>query len=150
MRPEQQLETGVSLNPSRSIFPRDTNIQALGINCRGSIQCGDCSNIGRIASLVYHIADDAQYGNNQQIACSGCFWWQSTFALCIFPQNIGDRKISGKLIKDKLGALIAHNCYTCGSIPTEDNVPDNNVNNGELTVNYVLNGCNAAYKDKIC
>lgn len=39
---------------------------------------------------------------------------------------------------DQLQGLLDHGCTVCGSIPTNDG---NNVDDGELTVNYVSDPC---------
>jgi hypothetical protein len=46
--------------------------------------------------------------------------------------------MTAKEAKALLGRLIGHKCKKCGSIPV---YPGNNVDNGELTVNYVKRTC---------
>lgn len=53
--------------------------------------------------------------------------------VCVFPQNGG---VSLKQARTLMDGLLQHGCTTCGSNPTQ---PGNNVDSGELTVNYVAN-----------
>ncbi|KAL7809321.1 killer toxin Kp4/SMK [Trichoderma aethiopicum] len=108
----------------------------LGINCRGSSTCG----VGGVANLpAGHIDDlkdaiagqgDGVWGNGQQIGCVP----HVTGRLCAFYQNVGDRTFTTQQTLTYLDWLMDHGCTVCGSVPTDDG---NNVDNGELTVNYV-------------
>ncbi|EGR50067.1 uncharacterized protein TRIREDRAFT_3043 [Trichoderma reesei QM6a] len=108
----------------------------LGINCRGSSTCG----VGGVANLpAGHIDDlkdviagqgDGVWGNGQQIGCVA----HVTGRLCAFYQNVGDRTFTTQQTLMYLDWLTDHGCTVCGSVPTDDG---NNVDNGELTVNYV-------------
>lgn len=53
--------------------------------------------------------------------------------VCVFPQKGG---VTLKQARTLMDGLLQHGCTTCGSNPTQ---PGNNVNSGELTVNYVAN-----------
>ncbi|KAI0204136.1 killer toxin, Kp4/SMK-like protein, core [Astrocystis sublimbata] len=102
---------------------------ALGINCRGSGGCSSCPahTLSEINTKVQGISNGNVFGNGQHIACSG--------HCCAFLQNISGTKNGGQ-IKGYVQQLLSHGCGKCGSVPTE---PGNNVNTGQLTVNYVSN-----------
>ncbi|KAI1076595.1 killer toxin, Kp4/SMK-like protein, core [Whalleya microplaca] len=105
-----------------------TEVAALGINCRGS---GNCSTacirhaLSEINTGVQYLPDGNNYPNGQHIACTG--------NCCAYLQNIAGTK-TGRQVKTYVQSLLAHGCDRCGSVPTEDG---NNVNTGELTVNWV-------------
>ncbi|KAL6859421.1 killer toxin [Trichoderma novae-zelandiae] len=108
----------------------------LGINCNGSSTCG----VGGIANTpAGHIDDlkdaiagagDGVWSNGQQIGCVP----HATGRLCAFYQNVGDRTFTTQQTLMYLDWLTDHGCTVCGSVPTDDG---NNVDNGELTVNFV-------------
>ncbi|PTB53232.1 hypothetical protein M431DRAFT_88951 [Trichoderma harzianum CBS 226.95] len=110
--------------------------RSLGINCRGSSSCG----VGGIAGSPHGTLEDVRnavasgpdgsWGNGQQVACVGL----ATGRLCAFYQNIGNRQFSKSQTVTFLDQLMDHGCRVCGSIPTDSG---NNVDNGELTVNFV-------------
>ncbi|KAL6695665.1 killer toxin Kp4/SMK [Trichoderma pleuroticola] len=110
--------------------------RSLGINCRGSSSCG----VGGIAnspkgtlSNVFDAVNsgpEGNWGNGQQIACVGL----ATGRLCAFYQNVGNRVFSKGQTLNYLNQLLGHGCRVCGSVPTDSG---NNVDNGELTVNFV-------------
>ncbi|KAG5748836.1 hypothetical protein H9Q70_008515 [Fusarium xylarioides] len=93
---------------------------ALGINCRGSGLCS--GNKGALGQLIAHCVDINNIGNHP--------------AICAFYQNIGDRTFSLAQTQTFLQQIVDHGCKLCGSVPTD---PGNNVANGQLTVNVVLN-----------
>ncbi|KAI3606993.1 killer kp4 [Moniliophthora roreri] len=101
---------------------------ALGINCRGSSQCSQAgATLGQLQSLINNGVDNnRQYSNGQQIACLS--------HLCAFFQNTGGSN-SGATVKSLIQGLVNHGCGRCGSNPTDGN----DVDNGELTVNFVNN-----------
>ncbi|KAK7056931.1 hypothetical protein VNI00_002649 [Paramarasmius palmivorus] len=100
-------------------------VNALGINCRGSSQCSQAgSTLGQLANLMNGIDDNRQYGDGTQIACLS--------HLCAFFQRTGTNN-SGATAKRLVQGLVNHGCGKCGSNPTDGG----NVDNGELTVNYV-------------
>jgi hypothetical protein len=49
-----------------------------------------------------------------------------------------DETVTGETVKNKFNDLMAHGCTRCGSNPIHSG---NDVNDGELTVNYVLVAC---------
>lgn len=102
---------------------------ALGINCRGSALCssnGAAGNLINLKAIVDGIDDrDRSYGEGQQIACTG--------SICVYYQN-GVGGTAGQA-SDLMQRLLDHGCTKCGSCPTD--VDGNNVDDGELTVNYV-------------
>ncbi|ROW03860.1 hypothetical protein VPNG_07270 [Cytospora leucostoma] len=102
-----------------------TTSAALGINCRGSSLCSGDHVLSELNTKVQALPDSNTYGNGVHIACVG--------HICAFLQNISGTK-TGAEVKQYVQNLLNHGCKTCGSDPTE---PGNNVDNGELTVNYV-------------
>ena len=110
-----------------AVLAATTQVTALGVNCRGSGLCSSCRAhaLSEINTQIQALNDNNQYPNGQHIACSG--------SCCAFLQNISGTK-SGRDVKGYIQQLLAHGCTKCGSQPTE---PGNNVNTGELTVNYV-------------
>lgn len=100
---------------------------ALGINCQGNGNCATCGThaLSDINTRVQGLPDSNTYSNGVHIACSG--------NCCAFLQNVSGSK-TGAQIKGYVQALLEHGCKACGSDPTE---PGNNVNTGELTVNWV-------------
>ncbi|KAJ5570443.1 uncharacterized protein N7459_009873 [Penicillium hispanicum] len=120
---------------------------ALGINCRGSSNCGSvvtpCDGDQGMSALQFMQGMikgriDQGHGNDfysegKQIACTlrkphavlggGC---------CLFYQNGASGTLNDVLVR--IDNLVDHGCETCGSDPTQ---PGNDVGNGELTVNYV-------------
>lgn len=106
-----------------------THIAALGINCRGSFVCNTGAITCGIADLqdqVNMLDDDASFGPGEHIACCD--------HLCAFTQNT-DEDIDGAYAKQLIAAVHGHGCTRCGSAPFSDN----DVSEGELTVNYVAN-----------
>ena len=122
--------------PRRGVRPEVLAARALGINCRGSSTC----NVGGIghspAGTLEKVRDavaagpEGEWSNGQQIACVP----HVTGRLCAFYQNIGNRRFNKGQTLNYLAGLQGHNCRVCGSIPTDDG---NNVENGQLTVNFV-------------
>lgn len=106
----------------------------LGINCLGSISCrqfGPGNALAIIREKVKNLGSTMTFVEGQQIAAvnvgdGSCF--------AAFYQKTGDRSFSQYSTWWYLNALYQHGCRKCGSIPTD---PGNNVNKGELTVNYV-------------
>ncbi|KAF2871541.1 Kp4-domain-containing protein [Massariosphaeria phaeospora] len=112
---------------------------ALGINCHGSAFCFSCSRLKEVMVHLDKIPDNVMYKEGEKIACTRCDFlglgWQG---VCIFTQKTRGREISGKVVKAKVRELEAvKHCPWCGSIPLY--TPD--VNDGEVTVNYVRKGC---------
>jgi len=107
------------------------NTSALGINCRGSSNCGFQSShtLSEINTQVQAIPDGNIFSNGVHIACVG--------GICAFLQNVASPGTkTAAQIKGFVTDLLNHGCTVCGSDPTE---PGNNVDNGELTVNFVSN-----------
>ncbi|KAL4722230.1 hypothetical protein ACLX1H_011009 [Fusarium chlamydosporum] len=102
-----------------------TTTTALGINCRGSALCsGGAGNLINLKAIVDGIQPrDRHYSTGQQIACTG--------DTCAFFQS-GATGTAEEVSSD-LQALLDHGCKKCGSVPTQ---PGNNVDDGQLTVNY--------------
>ncbi|KAF5001055.1 hypothetical protein FDECE_11070 [Fusarium decemcellulare] len=117
---------------------RDINhlTKRTGINCNGSSTC-KVGGIGHSPNAdlkdvrdAVASGDEGNFGNNEHIACVPFV----AGALCAFYQNIGDRTFTKDQSVAFLDQLRAHQCNKCGSIPVDEG---NNVDNGELTVNYV-------------
>ncbi|KAF2744834.1 killer toxin [Sporormia fimetaria CBS 119925] len=112
---------------------------ALGINCRGSSNCGllrnGDANLGTIVSRANNAGDNHVFGNGEHIACVA-FGGVAGGSLCAFPQGTSGG-ISGRRAKELLLHLQNHRCSTCGSVPV--GFPqDNDVSTaGMLTVNWV-------------
>ncbi|KAL2628949.1 hypothetical protein R1flu_013635 [Riccia fluitans] len=107
------------------------NTSALGINCRGSSNCAFQSShtLSEINTKVQAIPDGNIFSNGVHITCVG--------NICAFLQNVASPGTkTAAQIKGYVTNLLNHGCNVCGSDPTE---PGNNVNNGQLTVNYVSN-----------
>lgn len=114
-----------------------TGALALGINCRGSSRCGDQpgDTLQRIYDLIQREIDPAFFfPNGRQIACAS--------SVCAFLQN--SPGANGQLIKDILTDLRDHDCKICGSVPTLFRNGTNDVDKGELTLNFVSQPCGDA------
>ncbi|KAK3373169.1 killer toxin Kp4/SMK [Lasiosphaeria ovina] len=101
-----------------TILASVAEVDALGINYRGSSQCS-----GSARELVVK--------PSQEIGCvSG--------NLCAFTQNLFPSVwLTSAEIKMFGQQIIDHGCNSCGSTP----VYSNDVTRGELTFNYVSNPC---------
>jgi hypothetical protein len=110
--------------------------RALGINCRGSSNCGVGAFFHTPSAKLQDVRDAVAAGpegiwsNGQQIACKSHF----TGRLCAFYQGIGSRTFNKEQSVAYLDQLLEHKCDHCGSIPTD---PGNDVTKGQLTVNFV-------------
>jgi hypothetical protein len=101
---------------------------SLGINCFGSFQCGPILDpvMSDIANVIVNQIDRNRfYNNGEHIACAGIF--------CAFLQNSGGAP--GSSIVPLIQDLRNHGCKVCGSVPLFFPQGDNNVRDGELTVN---------------
>ncbi|KAL1599530.1 hypothetical protein SLS60_007333 [Paraconiothyrium brasiliense] len=126
----------------------DDAITQLGINCRGSAMCLGCKQPlgdgGMYDFIDKNLSDDAVFKDGQQVACKSCHIAQ-TEGSCVFLQKMGDKTATGRQVKDAVKRLKDKGCKYCGSAP----LFTNNVNDGEVTVNYVTHGC-IKHGDKIC
>ncbi|KAJ5649517.1 killer toxin [Penicillium longicatenatum] len=105
---------------------------ALGINCRGSSNCGAPD----APELIDQIDPSRWYDNGEQIACQNEALDEG--AVCAFLQNSGGAPASSIITLAR--ELEDHGCGVCGSIPLF--YPnDNNVDDGELTINFVSGSC---------
>ncbi|KAF9779696.1 hypothetical protein IL306_001292 [Fusarium sp. DS 682] len=128
-------------SPSPSGFtkrssPNKLAERSLGINCRGSSTCG-VGGIGHLPNAnlkdvrdAVAAGDEGNFANGEHVACVPF----ATGSLCAFYQNIGSRTFTKEQTVSFLDSLRDHGCTKCGSIPTD---AGNNVDNGELTVNFV-------------
>lgn len=115
----------------------------LGINCDGSIECNLApplvttggSYLSKLAAQVCSMNPLTQYSPGQHIT-SGCF--DDGGGIAVFTQKT-TQNLYGVFACTLLNTLIQHGCKTCGSVPF-DVYTTNDVNNGEITVNYV-NSC---------
>ena len=94
--------------------------------------------------LIKQLSDDAVFHDHQYVACNSCHFAKNE-GLCVFPQKLGDKTVTGKQVKEAVQRLKDKGCKFCGSAP----VWDNDVNHGEITVNYVTDGC-IKHGFKIC
>ncbi|KZW01562.1 killer toxin, kp4 [Exidia glandulosa HHB12029] len=110
---------------------------ALGINCKGSSKCGDQpkDTLQRIYDLIEtQIDPNFFFPDGRQIACAN--------SVCAFLQK--SQGASGQVVKDILDDLKNHSCQVCGSVPTLYRNGTNDVNKGELTLNFVDQACGDA------
>ncbi|KAM0226666.1 hypothetical protein ACHAPO_012169 [Fusarium lateritium] len=132
-----------------------SSTDALGINCRGSSKCSQIwgpDNVARDLTNVINKIDGnrwqvcrthnlaAQYRNGEHIACVGNQAGNGG-GYCAFLQNTSGAP--GRNIKGLAHFIPDHGCKMCGSVPYFYPA-DNNVDNGQLTYNYVDNPCNVA------
>ncbi|KAF2447885.1 killer toxin [Karstenula rhodostoma CBS 690.94] len=125
----------------------------LGINCRGSFWAPICGRTinnengpgGMYDFINENLSDAATFQDGQQIACMSCHAGKNE-GLCVFTQNFGDQIVDGKQVKEAVLRLLKHGCVYHGSAPIN---PGNNVKDGQITVNYVTNGC-VKHGAKIC
>lgn len=121
-------------------------IEALGINCRGSIVCTQSfDTVSKLSQAVVHgtagaycpggpISDLILWKTGRHIACIS--YPSGAGSICLFMQgNVPAWGIPGNVIKERLRDLVKHGCTSCGSVPLSgDNEPDEL---GILTVNFV-------------
>ncbi|KAK7409167.1 hypothetical protein QQX98_008660 [Neonectria punicea] len=113
-----------------SIVPMVSVAAALGINCRGNANCVGTPEC-RLADIILQVSqlDQSQSFNpGEHIACCGIPGGH----ICAFTQDWFDPITAGQAL-GMLQGLEAHGCGQCGSIPFKDN----EVKEGELTVNWV-------------
>lgn len=112
-----------------------TRANAFGNNCSGSTGCSDSgappNALAIIREKVKNISSSATFVEGQQIAAVNV-----GVGSCIaaFSQRVSSGSVLQYDTWWYLDALSQHGCSICGSIPTDSG---NNVNNGELTVNFV-------------
>jgi hypothetical protein len=109
-------------------------VQGLGINCRGSNYCIDNSEKNQYEAQTLRwflnaIDSGRWYNNGEHIACTPA-------NICAFLQNTDGT--TGDWIKGLAHFIPDHGCTVCGSVPYYY-PSDNNVNDGQLTFNYVSN-----------
>lgn len=114
-------------------YPQISN--GLGINCKGSSSCGAVDGtLQAIVDMVCNLPNGpAGFPPGVRLA-----QYCDRFAggIAAFTQNTKTFVTPGKACS-LLQLLKKHGCGTCGSIPL-DYPHSNDVNKGELTVNYVL------------
>jgi hypothetical protein len=82
--------------------------------------------------------------NKQQIACHECVRCSTCpdsdkKGICVFAQSLKNgEKVKASVVKNSINALMSHGCKKCGSDPIH---PGNNVNDGQITINYVYDFC---------
>ncbi|KAF4448966.1 Killer toxin, Kp4 [Fusarium austroafricanum] len=123
-------------------FSLVSSTAALGINCRGSANCNTFGN-NQIAAQLTHAIDGIDpnrwYNNGQHIACVGTGApITGNGAFCAFLQGTGGAP--GRNIKGLAHFIPEHGCGACGSVPYFF-PSSNDVKDGQLTYNYVSNGC---------
>ncbi|CEJ93290.1 hypothetical protein VHEMI08889 [[Torrubiella] hemipterigena] len=108
---------------------------ALGINCRGSGLClGNNGILGNAQNNLRAMDPNQRFTDGQHITCVRASSPTHPF-LCIFYQNTGRSWTVSQTI-DHVQNLIDHECFACGSDPTD---PGNDVKHGQLTANMVVN-----------
>ncbi|KAK3990722.1 killer toxin [Cladorrhinum sp. PSN332] len=116
-------------------------VDALGINCRGSGNCGTSADAAsKLVNILQTLNPNKNFLNRQQIACSG--------SICAFLQNTGGA--SGSKIKELAHYITGHNCKVCGSVPYYYPQGNNNVADGQLTFNWVDNPCPGSGQTRLC
>ncbi|KAF4445485.1 killer toxin, Kp4/SMK-like, core [Fusarium austroafricanum] len=116
-----------------------SSVAGLGINCRGSGFCSLSPNgsIQKIKEQIGVIIADGQgdrhFDTGAQIACTNAD--QGSF--CAFYQSNGASGSANDAFTH-IQWIIDHGCKLCGSVPIHDG---NNVDDGQLTVNYVSDPC---------
>ena len=102
----------------------------LGINCRGSSQCGGSFALP-LVGLINKIPDGKIFGDGDHIARVRVLGRN----ICAFLQHTGT-KLSAKRIKPLAAAIVRHKCKACGSVPIV--YPgSNDPSEGMLTFNFV-------------
>ena len=131
------------------MFSLILEIDALGINCQGSLLCGYKDKNDNVLDVFYDamttgsnavlqggpLEDDRVYygGHPQDVAC-----WKE-LSVCLFLQgNIRSSGVNGSTIKQRLNDLRYHGCRVCGSVPISGN--NDPYYMGYLTSNYVTGG----------
>ncbi|XEV04561.1 hypothetical protein FSHL1_009848 [Fusarium sambucinum] len=114
-----------------------SSTDALGINCRGSSKCSQIwgpDNVARdLTNVINKIDGNRWYRNGEHIACVGNQAGNGG-GYCAFLQNTSGAP--GRNIKGLAHFIPDHGCKMCGSVPYFYPA-DNNVDNGQLTYNYV-------------
>lgn len=129
-----------------------TPIASLGINCRGSSNCYGCGTpMTEVTSAINSISDTVVYKDGEQIACAKCpgghgLRWDSNIGgTCAFAQKLPKKNdgsvgtVTGAQIKAAVARLVKHGCDNCGSAPLDE--AKNDVNAGEITINYTMDHC---------
>lgn len=119
-----------------AVIASTARVSAFGINCEGSGYCSPLFNPGAnnhpllemVDVIDFGIDDNRWYAAGEHIACD-----QSS-GVCAFVQKTGGA--SGSDIARAVRYLADHGCTTCGSVPL-DFPNTNDVNNGEVTFNFV-------------
>lgn len=106
-------------------------ISGLGINCRGSRSCSLLYSLNVIADKICNqIPKTNLFSPGQRIA-TDC---KALNGIAAFTQNT-DKRLSGEQLCVLIRRLQDHKCRVCGSVPFDES--KNDVNLGQLTVNYV-------------
>ncbi|KAL6711825.1 hypothetical protein ACN47E_002868 [Coniothyrium glycines] len=148
--PDSNFAPGFSTLATES----NPNDALLGINCRGSAMCSGqrCEiSLTELRKMVDGIDDNKEYVNGNQIACAKCPHCRSddidcpfpaSMGICVFPQRMKNgEKIKARDVKVAIKNLDGHGCKRCGSCPIH---PGNNVNDGEITINYTMFACDGS------
>ena len=143
----------VSLSTLLLLLSLSLRATALGINCRGSSECGTVAMSWEDDfNLPADTYDALAYGN-ASVILGGPLNNDTTFAygehivcrprktkpggICLFAQhNTTSPTVTAAKIIEGVGNINKHNCHVCGSWPLSgDNDPNKQ---GILTFNYVL------------
>ena len=112
------------------ILPFASVAVSLGINCRGSSNCGLTPKC-HLSDLILQTNDldpNTDFAPGDHIACCGIPGGN----ICAFVQSTDQHINAGQAVA-YLEGLHEHGCEGCGSIPFQDN----DVDEGQLTVNWV-------------
>jgi hypothetical protein len=108
-------------------------VRRKGINCQGSSLCWGETAILELCSSILEIPDNRTFYEGEHISCG-------TGGICTFLQRTGTIGVSGLDIKKLFNILVGHGCKGCGSVPTAALQGIDDIETGELTVNYVSHG----------
>jgi hypothetical protein len=101
-----------------ALVPAASNVSALGINCKGSSNCGSLAPDLAIASIRNYVDLNRFYTNGEKIACETRddeIGASQSYATCAFCQNGGGAP--GNSIKTLSQDLVDQGCTACGNTP---------------------------------
>jgi hypothetical protein len=126
-------------------------VRAEGINCKGNARCAELSlytQVKNYVDIIDRVDPNRWYNNGEHIACIKAdvptgLYFSDHISSCVFLQNSGGAP--GHSLPPLIKLLRKHGCKGCGSVPLFAPQGNNNVADGELTVNYVsnTNGCDS-------
>jgi len=113
-------------------------VTALGTNCNGDERCDIGGTPGKpreeatkLNDQLGEIDDDSTYKNGYPITCIR--GGHGSQEMCARLQNVeGNKRVSGRRIKELGNSILENGCRVCGSAP----VFDDDVSKGQLTFQY--------------